>query len=193
MRPASTVDVMGRLIYASNMSLDGFTEDRDGGINWNEPNDDVFDSITGVMRTARTYVYGRKMYDTMAVWETDSTLAERSDRTAEYARVWQSADKVVVSTTMGEPSTGRTRVERRFDADAMRAWKAASPDDLLVGGPTLAAAAFRAGLVDECHLWVWPVILGGRLPALPLDLRVALVLVDVERLGSAVHLRYDVR
>jgi riboflavin biosynthesis pyrimidine reductase len=107
--------------------------------------------------------------------------------------VWQSADKVVVSTTMGEPVTARTRVERGLEIEMVRALKDASPDDLLVGGPTLAAAAFRAGLVDECHLWVWPVILGGRLPALPADLRVDLTLVQVERLGGAVRLRYDVR
>lgn len=185
---------MAKLIYASNMSLDGWTEDAEGGINWAPPDDDVFVSVTEVMASAGTYLYGRKMYEMMAVWETDPTLATRSDLTAEFARVWQEPDKVVFSTTLTDPATARTRVERDFDADAVRDLKATAGHDLLVGGPHLAAQAFEAGLVDEIVLWVWPVVLGGQNPALSVDAQVDLELVDQRRFSSgAMRLQYRVR
>ena len=182
---------MAKLIYASNMSLDGCTEDERGALDWAPPDDDVFAFITEIMRSAGTYLYGRLMYETMAVWETDASLATQSALTGEFANVWQAADKVVYSTTLAAVSTANTRLERRFDADAVRDMKAATGSDLLVGGPHLAAEAFKAGLVDECLLIIWPVVLGGGNPALPPDMRVDLALLDERRFGNGVvHLRY---
>ena len=134
---------MARLIYASNMSLDGCTEDERGAFDWAPPDDDVFAFITELMRSAGTYLYGRRMYETMAVWETDSTLAAQSDLTAHYAKVWQAADKVVYSSSLAAPSTANTRLERHFDPSAVHDLKAAASRDLLVGGPNLAAQASR--------------------------------------------------
>lgn len=185
---------MARLIYASNMSLDGCTEDELGAVDWAPPDDDVFAVITDLMRSAGTYLYGRRMYETMAVWETDTALAAQSDATAEFARSWQAANKVVYSSTLGATSTGNTRLERRFDTRAVRDLKAAASRDLIVGGPNLAAQALAAGVVDELQLFVWPIVLRGRKPALPNDMRVDLELVDERRVGSGVvHLRYRVR
>ena len=182
---------MAKLIYASNMSLDGCTEDERGGFDWAPPDDEVFASITDLMRSTGTYLYGRRMYDTMAVWETDAALAARSDLMGEFANVWQAADKVVYSTTLDAVSTAKTRLERHFDPDAVHDLKAAASSDLLVGGPNLAAQAFKAGLVDECHLYIWPVVLGGGNPALPTDLRAELALLDERRFGNGVvRLRY---
>ena len=184
---------MAKLIYASNMSLDGWTEDRHGALDWAPPDEEVFASITEVMRCAGTYLYGRRMYETMAVWETDPSLAAQSELTAAFATVWQAADKVVHSSTLTAPLTARTRVERHFDPRAVLDLKAAAPRDLLVGGPNLAAQALAAGLVDELVLFVWPIILGGRTPALPTGRRVDLQLIDEHRFTSGVvRLRYRV-
>lgn len=185
---------MAKLIYASNMSLDGCTEDERGALDWAPPDDDVFVSTTELMRSAGTYLYGRRMYETMAVWETDSTLAAQSELTADFASAWQAADKVVYSSTLASPLTGNTRLERHFDPTAVLDLKGSAPSDLLVGGPHLAAQALAAGLVDELALFVWPVVLGGRKPALPADTRVDLELVAEHRFGNGVvHLRYRVR
>jgi dihydrofolate reductase len=184
---------MAKLIYASNMSVDGWTEDERGAFDWAPPDDDVFAFITKLMRSAGTYLYGRRMYETMAVWETDSTLAAQSDLMADYARAWQAADKVVYSSTLTATLTANTRLERHFDPSAVHELKAAGPD-LLVGGPNLAAQALGAGLVDELVLFVWPVVLGGRNPALPAHTRADLELIDEHRVSSGVvHLRYRVR
>jgi dihydrofolate reductase len=182
---------MARLIYASNMSLDGYTEDERGAFDWAPPDDDVFVFITELMRSAGTYLYGRRMYETMAVWETDSTLAAESDLAAHYAKVWRAADKVVYSSSLPAPSTANTRLEPRFDRSEVHDLKAAASRDLLVGGPNLAAQALVAGLVDELQLFVWPVVLGGRKAALPADMRADLELIDQHRFGNGVvHLRY---
>ena len=185
---------MAKLIYASNMSLDGCTEDERGALDWAPPDDDVFTAITEVMRSAGTYLYGRRMYETMAVWETDATLAAQSDLRAGYASVWQAADKVVYSSTLAAPLTANTRLERHFDPAAVLELKAAANRDLLIGGPNLAAQALAAGLVDELALFVWPVVLGGRKPALPTGVRVELELVDDHRFSNGVvQLRYRLR
>ena len=134
------------------------------------------------------------MYETLAVWETDATLAAQSDLMADAASAWQAADKVVYSSSLGRPTTANTRLERHFEPSAVRDLKAATSRDLLVGGPNLAAQALVAGLVDEVALFVWPVVLGGRNPALPADMRVDLKLVDEHRFRSGVvHLRYRVQ
>jgi dihydrofolate reductase len=184
---------MAKLIYGSNMSLDGCTEDERGAFDWAPPDDDVFVFITGLMRSAGTYLYGRRMYETLAVWETDAALVTHSELAADYASAWQAADKVVYSSTLAAPHTANTRLERHFDPSAVRALKAAASKDLLVGGPNLASQALAAGLVDEVALFVWPVVLGGRTPALPTDRRVDLELVDEHRFSNGVvHLRYRV-
>jgi len=184
---------MVKLIYATNVSLDGWTEDERGGVDWAPPDDDVFTSITDLMRSAGTYVYGRRMYESMAVWETDPGLAARSDLMADFATAWQAADKVVYSTTLATVPTANTRLERHFDKTAVHALKAAASSDLIVGGPNLAAQAFQAGLVDECQLFVWPMVIGGSKPALPTDMRADLELLDERRFGNGVlQLRYRV-
>lgn len=185
---------MAKLIYASNMSLDGCTEDERGALDWAPPDDAVFAFITKLMRSAGTYLYGRRMFETLAVWETDPTLAAQSDLMAEYASAWQAADKVVYSSTLAEPTTANTRLERHFDPSAVPDLKAATSRDLLVGGPNLAAQALAAEVVDELALFVWPVILGGRKPALPTAMRADLELVDEHRFSSGVvYLRYRVQ
>jgi dihydrofolate reductase len=184
---------MARLIYASNMSLDGCTEDEGGAFDWAPPDDDVFAFITELMRSAGTYLYGRRMYETMAVWETDSTLAAQSDLMANYANAWLAADKVVYSTTLSATSTANTQLKRHFDARAVHDVKTAASRDLIVGGPNLAAQALAAGLVDELRMFVWPVVLGGRKPALPTGTRADLELLNEHRFGNGVvELRYRV-
>jgi len=170
------------------MSLDGYTEDERGASDWAPPDDDVFAFITMFMRSAGTYLYGRRMYETLAVWETDATLAAQSDLMGDFANVWQAADKVVYSTTLAAVSTANTRLEPHFDPGAVHDLKAAASSDLIVGGPNLAAQALKAGLVDECHLFIWPVVLGGGKPALPTDTRADLELLDERRFGNGVVL-----
>ena len=182
---------MAQLIYASNMSLDGCTEDERGAFDWAPPDDDVFVFITDLMRSAGTYLYGRRMYEVMSVWETDPTLAAHSELTSDFAKAWLAADKIVYSTTLEAVSTTNTRLERCFDPGAVRDLKAAASSDLLVGGPTLAAEAFKAGLVDECQVFIWPVLLNGRKSAVEMGTGVDLELVDEHRFGNGVvHLRY---
>jgi dihydrofolate reductase len=182
-----------RLIYLANVSLDGFIEDSSGSFDFTTPSDEVFAFITGLVRSCATYLYGRRLYETMAVWETDPALAEESELRSEFARVWQAADKVVYSTTLPEVSTARTRLERTFDPGAVRDVKASAAADLTVGGANLAAHAFRAGLVDECQLFIAPVVLGRGKPALPRDTRTDLELLDERGFGNgAVYVRYRV-
>jgi dihydrofolate reductase len=184
---------MAKLIYATNMSLDGYTEDARGAFDWAPPDDDVFVCITELMASVGTYLYGRRMYETMAVWETDQTLANRSDLTATYARVWQAAEKVVFSSTLAAPFTANTRLKRDFEPSAIRELLGAVSDDLLIGGPNLAAQALAAGLVDEVALFVWPVALGGRAAALPSNKRIDLNLITETKFSSGVVLlRYRV-
>ena len=184
---------MSKLIYIANVSLDGFIEDAHGSLDWTEPSDEVFAFITDLVRPAGTYLYGRRLYETMAVWESDPALAAQSELFGDFARVWQAANKVVYSTTLHEVSTAKTRLERRFDADAVRALKSSATTDLTVGGANLAAHAFRAGVVDECHLLIHPVFLGTGKPALPHDTRADLELLNERRFSSgAVYVRYRV-
>jgi len=184
---------MAKLIYVSNVSLDGYIEDEHGSFDWTAPDDELFAFITDLVRPIGTYLYGRRLYDTMAVWETDAGLAALSGLMADFANVWQSADKVVYSTTLDTVSTARTRLERDFDPASVRDTKASATADLTVGGAQLAAHALKAGLVDECHLFIRPVLVGGGKPALPSDDRVDLELLDERRLGNGVvYLRYRI-
>jgi dihydrofolate reductase len=184
---------MAKLIYVVNVSLDGYIEDADGSFDWTAPGDEVFRFITDLVRPVGTFLYGRRLYETMAVWETDPTLAAQSDLMAEFADVWQAADKIVYSSTLDAVSTARTRLERRFDPGPVRQMKASAARDLTIGGSTLAAHAFSAGLVDECQLFVYPVLVGGGKPAFPGEGCVELDLLEEHRFGNGVvHLRYRI-
>ncbi|MBX7159491.1 MAG: dihydrofolate reductase family protein [Acidimicrobiia bacterium] len=185
---------MGKLIYATNVSLDGFTEDATGAFDWSEPDEAVHVFWNGVMRSTGTQLLGRRMYETMAVWETESSLAEESAVQADFAAAWQDSDKVVYSTTLADAVTARTRIVADFDAGEVHALKEASPADLLVGGPGIAAHALRAGLVDEIRMVMSPVVVGAGKPAFAADLRLDLELVDERRFGNgAVGVGYRVR
>ena len=184
---------MADLIYTSNVTVDGFIEDDRGSFDFTNPDDDVFAFITGLERSAGTYLYGRRMYETMAVWETDPGLGAQSELMADFANMWQAADKVVYSTTLEEVATAKTQLERGFDADAIRTMKASATGHLTVGGANLARQAFEAGLIDECRLFICPVLVGGGKPALPRDIRVDLELIDEQRFSSGViYLRYRI-
>jgi dihydrofolate reductase len=182
---------MAKLIYVTNVSLDGYIEDERGAFDFGPLDDEVFAFTTELVRSVGTFLYGRRLYESMAVWETDTTLAARSDLMADFASAWQAASKVVYSTTLAAVSTADTRLERRFDPAAVRELKATAGSDLTVGGADLATQAFKAGLVDECQLLVWPVVVGGGKPGLPTGMRVDLELFDERRFpNGVVLLRY---
>ena len=185
---------MARLIYSGIMSLDGYTADADGGFDWAAPDEEVHAFVNDLERPVGTYLYGRRMYETMAVWETWDREEDLPPVALDYARIWQGADKVVYSTTLTEPSTTRTRIEPSFQADAVRALKDAASADIGIGGPGLASQAVAAGLVDEWHLFVTPVVVGGGTRYLPDGVRLDLDLVDERRFGNGVvFLRYRTR
>ena len=185
---------MAKLIYSAIASLDGYIEDHDGRFDWAVPDDEVHGFINDLQRPVGTYLYGRRMYETMAGWETDHTLAAESQLMRDFAQIWHGADKIVYSTTLENPSSARTRIERDFDSEAVRRLKASGERDLTVGGPDLAGHAFKAGLVDECQLFVAPVVVGGGKQSLPDDVRLELELLDQRRLGNGmVYLRYRAR
>ena len=182
---------MGKLIYSAITSLDGYIEDEDGKFDWAEPDEEAHAYINDLERPVGTYLYGRRMYEVMAVWETDPTLAEQSPLLRDFAELWQAADKIVYSRTLEAVSTARTRIDRTFDPEAVRRMVASAERDLTVGGPNLAAAAFQAGLVDECQLFLAPVVVGGGKRALPDDVLLKLELLGERRFGDGmVHLRY---
>jgi dihydrofolate reductase len=185
---------MARLIYSAIASLDGYVADESGSFDWAAPDEQVHAFVNDLMRPVGTHLYGRRLYELMAPWETDPTLAEQSPVMRDFAELWQAADKIVYSTTLATPSTARTRIERAFDPEAVRELKARADRDLLVGGPELAAQAFVAGLVDECRLFLVPVIVGGGKRALPDHVRLRLELLDERRFDSGVvHLGYRTR
>jgi dihydrofolate reductase len=183
---------VGRLIYAAIASLDGFIEDAEGRFEWAEPDEEVFAFVNELERPIGTYLYGRRMYETMRFWEegTDEVLPPVAQ---DFAQIWRRADKVVYSRTLSEVSTTRTRLEPVFDAVALRGLKDASVRDLSVGGAELAALAMGAGLVDEYHLLLHPVLVGNGKRALPEGVRARLELVSERRFASGVvHLHYEV-
>jgi dihydrofolate reductase len=185
---------VGTLIYAANTSLDGYVEDEAGSFDWSVPDEEVHAFWNEHERRTGTSLYGRRLYETMRVWEDDDWLRDEPAVVREYADIWRDTDKVVYSSTLAEVSTARTRIERRFDADAVRQLKDASSSPLSIGGAELAAEAFRLGLVDECVLLVSPVAVGGGKPALPRGVRVELELLEHRRFGNGVvHLHHAVR
>jgi dihydrofolate reductase len=184
---------MAKLIYAAITSLDGYTNDRDGNFEWAAPADDVHAFVNDIERSIGTYLYGRRMYETMRYWENPPAGTDDLDVARDYTRVWQAADKIVFSRTLESVTTARTRLESTFDRDAVRAWKAEATADLSIGGSDLAAQALRAGLVDELHVFMHPIVIGGGTNWLPTDLRLPLRLLDERRFESGVvHMHFEV-
>jgi dihydrofolate reductase len=185
---------VGKLIYSALASLDGYIEDEGGQFDWAAPDDEVHAFINDLTRPIGTHLYGRMMYDVMVVWETDPSLAAHSPLMEDYARLWQAADKVVFSRTLHSVSTLRTRLEREFDPEAIRRMKGHDEHDLIIGGPDLAAQAFRADLIDECQLFLAPISVGGGKRCLPSGLRLRLDLLEQRRFANGtVYLRYLIK
>jgi dihydrofolate reductase len=181
------------LIYSAITSLDGYVADKDGNFDWSMPDEEVHAFVNDLERPVGTYLYGRRLYEVMVYWESVSTGADEPPVMRDFAQLWQAADKVVYSTTLDTISSARTRLEREFDPDAVRQMKATADRDITVGGPNLAAQAMAAGLVDECHLFLSPVIVGGGTRSLPDGVRAQLELLDERRFGNGVvHLHYRV-
>jgi dihydrofolate reductase len=185
---------VAKLIYSALASLDGYVEDSGGKFEWAAPDEEVHAFVNDLERPIGTYLYGRRMYETMAVWETLGTSGDERAVTRDFAKLWRAAEKIVYSRTLRTPSSTRTRIEHEFDPAAIRRLKRSSAKDITVGGAQLAGEAMAAGLVDECHLFLSPVLVGGGKRALPDDVRVRLELLDEHRFASGVvHLHYGVR
>ena len=186
---------MARLIYSAIASLDGYIEDAQGKFDWAKPDEEVHRFVNDLQRSVGTDLYGRRLYETMAVWESPPGLAAASSAVRDFAAIWQAAEKIVYSTTLQAVSSARTRIERDFDPAEVRRLKASARADLTVGGAALAKQAFAAGLVDECQLFLVPVIVGAGKHALPTgDLRVDLELLEQRRFtNGTVYLRYRTR
>lgn len=181
---------MAKLIYSAITSLDGYVADEDGNFDWAEPDEEVHTFVNDLERRVGTHLYGRRLYEVMVAWETMS-LVDEPPFMQDFAEIWRAADKIVYSKTLETVSSARTRIERDFDPEAVRQLKAPAGRDLLVGGPDLAAQAIRAGLVDELHLFVAPVVVGGGRQSLPDEVRMKLELLDERRFGSGVvYLHY---
>lgn len=182
---------MGRLIYTGIVSLDGYINDASGNFDWAAPDEEVHAFINDLERSATTYLYGRRMYDVMKVWQTVPDMPDQSEVMLDYADLWRRADKIVFSRSLESVSTPRTRVEKRFDPDAVARLKEEEERHISIGGPTLAAAAVAAGLVDEYQLFLCPVLVGGGTPFFPNGSPAGLDLLDERRFETGiVYLRY---
>jgi dihydrofolate reductase len=185
---------MAKLIYSAITSLDGYIEDENGRFDWAEPDEEVHAFVNDLERPVGTYLYGRRLYEVMLAWETKPGLADQSPVMRNFAEIWRAAEKIVYSKTLEAVSTAKTRIERDFAPEAVRQMKAAARRDITVGGSDLAAQAFEAGLVDELHLFVAPIVVGGGKQSLPDKVRLELELLDERRFGRGmVHLRYRAR
>ena len=184
---------MAHLIYSAICSLDEYIEDESGKFDWAAPDEEVHRFVNDRERPIGTYLYGRRMYEVMRFWETDEASAGQPAYVRDYANIWRAADKIVYSSTLDRVASARTRIERDFDPDTVRQIKAAAGRDISVGGPDLAAEAFKAGLVDEIQLFLHPVLVGGGKPAFPKDVHLTLALVEQRRFSSGVaYLRYRI-
>ena len=184
---------MAKLIYAAIASLDGYVEDEEGRFDWAAPDDEVHAFVNDLERPIGTHLYGRRMYETMVFWETVSTDADQPAVIRDFAGIWRAAEKIVYSRALQTVSSARTRIEREFDRDAVRQLKQSSGADIAVGGADLAGHAIGVGLVDECHLFLGPIVVGGGKRALPVNIRAQLELLDEHRFqNGVVHLRYRV-
>jgi dihydrofolate reductase len=185
---------MAKLIYSAISSLDGYVADAEGNFEWSMPNQEVHQFVNDLERPIGTYLLGRRMYQVMRYWDTAPTGNGEPSVEQDYAKIWQAADKIIYSSRIENISTARTRIEREFDSNAIRQLKTAAARDLSVGGPTLAAQALKLGLVDECHLFLSPIVVGGGTPALPDNVHLDLALLDERRFGNGVvHLHYRVK
>jgi dihydrofolate reductase len=185
---------MAKLIYSAISSLDGYVADEDGNFDWAAPDDEVHAFINDLERPIGTYLYGRRMYEVMVGWEGVDSHADQPPVMSDFAAIWQAADKIVYTKTLEQVSSERTRIEREFDPDAVRRLKTTEERDISIGGPDLAARALLAGLIDECHLFVTPIIVGGGAQVFPGHVRVRLDLQDERRFGDGVvYLRYRTR
>jgi dihydrofolate reductase len=183
--------IMAKLVYSAITSLDGYIADEHDNFDWAAPDEEVHAFVNGLERQVGTYLYGRRMYEVMRYWETAPSGADALPVVKDYAEIWRGADKIVYSKTLATASSARTRIERDFDPEAIQQMKSRARRDISVGGPDLAAQAIRAGLVDELHLFLVPIVVGGGKPSLPRDVRVKLELLDQRRFGSGVvHLHY---
>jgi dihydrofolate reductase len=182
---------MAKLIYTAITSLDGYVADGDGRFDWAMPDDEVYSFVNDLERPIGTYLYGRRMYEVMVYWETAAPGSDEPSLVRDFAELWRAADKIVYSTSLQNVSSAKTRVERDFDPESIRRLKAAADRDITVGGPNLAAQAMTAGLVDECHLFLTPILVGGGTQSLPDNIRLKLELLDEHRFGNGVvHLHY---
>ncbi len=182
-----------KLIYSAITSLDGYVADTDGRFDWAAPDEEVHAFVNDQERAMGTHLFGRRMYEVLVAWETMDTTGE-PDVMADYAQLWRATDKIVYSSTLQQPQSSRTRIERTFSPDSVRELKHSANRPLSIGGPTLAAHAFRAGLIDEVQLFLNPVVVGGGTLALPVGLRLDLELLEEHRFGSGVaHLHYAVK
>jgi dihydrofolate reductase len=185
---------MARLIYSSIASLDGYVEDKQGEFDWAAPDEEVLALVNDLERPIGTYLYGRRMYETMVYWETTGTGADQPALVRDFAQIWRAADKIVYSRTLQTVSSERTRIERDFDPAAIRRLKESSARDITVGGAELGGEAVAAGLVDQCHLFLGPILVGGGKRALPDNVRVQLELLAERRFrNGVVYLRYALR
>ena len=185
---------VAKLIYSAITSLDGYAADVDGNFDWAVPDEEVHSFVNDLQRPVGTYLYGRRMYEVMVGWESTHTLAAQPPFMQDFAQIWQAADKIVYSKTLERVSSARTRIERDFDPEAVRQMKARTGSDIIVGGPDLAAQAIEAGLVDEWHLFLAPILVGGGQQSLPNNIRLKLELLDERRFGSGVvYLHYRTR
>jgi dihydrofolate reductase len=181
---------MAKLIYSAITSLDCYVADKDGNFDWSAPDEEVHTFVNDLERPVGTYLYGHRMYEVMVAWET-MQLADQPPSIQDFAEIWQAADKIVYSKKLETVSSARTRIERDFDPEAIRQMKTTAERDLSVGRPDLAAQAIRAGLVDEYHLFLTPIVVGGGKQSLPDSVRVNLELLDERRFGNGVvHLHY---
>jgi dihydrofolate reductase len=182
---------MGRLIYSMIQSLDGYVTDESGGFDWAEPDGPTHAFVNELERSVGTYLYGRRMYEVMAAWETLDALGDQPPFIEDFAKMWRAASKIVYSTTLDAVSSARTSIERRFDPAVIRRVKDEAVGDISIGGPTLAAHAIRAGLVDEYQMLVAPIVVGGGIRTLPDGVRLSIELADERRLGNGmVYLNY---
>lgn len=184
---------MAKLIYSAIMSLDGYIADEDGRFDWGMPDEDVHAAANDMMRPIGTQLYGRRLYEVMLAWET-LDLTDEPAVMKDFAAAWRDSDKIVYTTTLQTVSSERTRIERAFDPAAVAQLKASADRDLLVGGPELAGHAFRAGLVDQVHVFVSPIAVGGGTRALPAGTRLELELLAEQRFANGVvRMSYSVR
>ncbi len=185
---------MAKLIYSAIASLDGYVADEEGNFDWAAPNEEAHTFINDLERPIGTYLYGRRMYEVMVAWETPHTFADQPPFIRDFAKIWQAADKVVYSRTLHTVSSTRTRLEADFDPQAVRQMKAQADRDMTVGGPDLAAQAINSQVVDELHLFIAPIVVGGGKRSFPSKVRLKLELVGERRFGDGmVHLHYRIR